>query len=117
MMCVPSAGPAGPGNLMALALVAALARAAAAEDLQALLDRMRDLSAVQTVYRDGVPHTDKQGRLLMEYDPDRSFFQIGVCLNAHADGRWLDAHFDHSVGFQTSDVCEAVTAFSTFERR
>lgn len=38
----------------------------------------RDLKAIQTVYRGGVPHTDKRGRLLMKYDPNRSFFQIGM---------------------------------------
>ena len=34
--------------------------------------------AVQTIYRGGVPHTDKRGRRMMEYEPERSFFQIGV---------------------------------------
>ncbi len=34
--------------------------------------------AVQTVYRDGVPHTDRHGRRMMEYDPERSFFPIGL---------------------------------------
>jgi hypothetical protein len=35
-------------------------------------------AAIQTIYGDGVPHTDKNGRLLMDYSEDRSFFQIGV---------------------------------------
>lgn len=35
-------------------------------------------AAVQTVYRGGAPHTDRNGRLLMSHDPQRSFFQIGV---------------------------------------
>jgi hypothetical protein len=35
-------------------------------------------SALVTVYRGGVPHTDKNGRLLRGYDPRRSFFQIGI---------------------------------------
>jgi hypothetical protein len=35
-------------------------------------------AAVQTIYGNGVPHTDKNGRLLMDYQADRSFFQTGV---------------------------------------
>lgn len=35
-------------------------------------------TAVQTVYRGGVPHTDRQGRLRMKYDPEKSFFPIGI---------------------------------------
>ena len=35
-------------------------------------------TAVQTVYRNGVPHTDRQGRVMTEYDPDRSFLPIGI---------------------------------------
>ncbi len=62
-------------------LLAARCSSAQAEDLQKLLDKMRDLNAVQTVYRRGVPHTDKQGRLLMQYDAERSFFQIGIWGN------------------------------------
>lgn len=54
---------------------------AAAEDrdpAQAVLDRMRDINAIQSVYMDGVPHTDAQGRMMMRYDPKRSFLQIAV---------------------------------------
>ena len=54
---------------------------AGAEDVQKLLDKMRDFNAVQVVYRQGVPHTDKRGRPLMQYDPARSFFQIGIWGN------------------------------------
>ncbi|BBO33616.1 hypothetical protein [Lacipirellula parvula] len=35
-------------------------------------------SPVQTVHRSIVPHTDKNGRALTEYDPQRSFFPIGM---------------------------------------
>ena len=35
-------------------------------------------AAVGTIYREAVPHTDKNGRRLMQFDPRRSFFQIGV---------------------------------------
>jgi hypothetical protein len=33
--------------------------------------------AIQTIYRDGVPHTDKKGIRLFKYDPERSLFPIG----------------------------------------
>ena len=58
-----------------------LCRLAGAQDVQKLLDKMRNFNAVQVVYRQGVPHTDKRGRLLMQYDPARSFFQIGIWGN------------------------------------
>ena len=35
-------------------------------------------AAVQTIYRGGVPHTDKNGRRIQKFDTNRSFFQIGV---------------------------------------
>ena len=38
-------------------------------------------AAIQTIYRRGVPHTDKTGRRLMAYDAGRSFFQIGIWGN------------------------------------
>lgn len=34
--------------------------------------------AIQTPYPDGVPHTDRQGRLHLEFDPDVSFFPVGL---------------------------------------
>jgi len=36
---------------------------------------------VQTIYREGVPHTDRRGLPLMKYDPERSFFPISI-MNA-----------------------------------
>lgn len=35
-------------------------------------------TAVQTVYRGGVPHTDRQGQAMIEYDPERSFLPLGI---------------------------------------
>jgi hypothetical protein len=32
--------------------------------------------AVQTVHQDGVPHVNRQGRILDQYDPDQSFFML-----------------------------------------
>lgn len=52
-----------------------------AQDLDALLKGMQDFNSVQVVYRQGVPHTDKNGNLLMKYDPQKSFLQIGVWGN------------------------------------
>ena len=37
--------------------------------------------AVQQVYRAGVPHTDPRGRRRTAYDPQHSFFQIGIWGN------------------------------------
>jgi len=34
--------------------------------------------AVQTWYVNGVPHTDKNGSILTKYDPEKSFFPIGM---------------------------------------
>ena len=44
--------------------------------------------ARQTPYLDGVPHTDRQGRVRFAYDPERSFFPIGLwnaILNAETE--------------------------------
>lgn len=51
-----------------------------AEDdaLKKSLDAQRNFNAVQTVYRAGVPHTDRQGNMRMQYDPQKSFFPIGL---------------------------------------
>ncbi len=38
--------------------------------------------AVQTVHRDGVPHTDRNGKRLLRFDPERSFFPIGTWGNS-----------------------------------
>ncbi|MCT7977400.1 hypothetical protein [Laspinema olomoucense] len=36
------------------------------------------LNAVQSVYQNGVPHTDKMGRSLINFDAERSFFPICI---------------------------------------
>ncbi|MBL4721973.1 MAG: hypothetical protein JKY20_12700, partial [Alphaproteobacteria bacterium] len=36
------------------------------------------IDAVQTQYQNGAPHTDRQGRVLLAYDSDRSFFPIVI---------------------------------------
>ncbi len=41
-------------------------------------DAQRNINAVQTVYRKGVPQIDAHGRLLLKYDPNRSIFPIGI---------------------------------------
>lgn len=69
--------------LAALTLLATLP--ACAQDPDALLKAMSDFNAVQVVYRQSVPHTDKNGNLLVKYDPQRSFFQIGVWGNPYGE--------------------------------
>ncbi|MEN6549445.1 MAG: hypothetical protein ABFE07_25650, partial [Armatimonadia bacterium] len=54
-----------------------------AQNLDALLKASSDFNAVQSIYRHGVPHTDKNGDLLATYDPNRSFFQIGIWGNPY----------------------------------
>ena len=63
----------------ALALLFALP--ARGQDADALLKAMSDFNAVQVIYRAGAPHTDKNGNQLAKYDPQRSFFQIGIWGN------------------------------------
>jgi len=74
-----------------------------AQDIQKALDKMRNFNAVQTVYRGGVPHTDKNGGRLMTYDAERSFFQIGVWGNPY--GKIYGYEYDLKVltdaGFNT----------------
>jgi len=70
-----------PLSVCALILGVALhpmAPVGAADAQQETLDAQRDFNAVQVVYRAGVPHTDKRGQVLMQYDPARSFLQIGI---------------------------------------
>ncbi len=45
-------------------------------------------TAIQTLYRNGVPHTDSQGHVMTEYDPERSFLPIGIY------GVGLDSDFE-----------------------
>ncbi len=65
---------------------------AGAEDLDQLLKASSNLNAVQVIYRQGVPHTDKNGNLLTKYDPRRSFFQIGSWGNPY--GKVYDIDYD-----------------------
>lgn len=79
------------------------AGAVMAQDLETLLRNMQDFNAVQVVYRDGVPHTDRNGNLLTRYDPERSFFQIGVWGNPYGDiyGTNYDLKTLTEAGFNT----------------
>ncbi len=78
-------------------------RLSAAENAEELLHKMRDFNAVQSIYRRAVPHTDRRGRLLMAYDPDRSFFQIGVWGNPYGKiyGRTYDLKVLTAAGINT----------------
>lgn len=66
---------------IALPNVVRTAVAAEAKKQQAPPEKQRSFEAVQTLYSQGVPHTDPRGNLLMQYDPRRSFFQIGIWGN------------------------------------
>lgn len=46
---------------------------------------MRNLNAVQQVYRAAVPHVDARGQTLTKYDPRRSFFPIGIWSATHGE--------------------------------
>lgn len=54
---------------------------------------LRDYRAIQTLYRNGVPHTDKNGTRRTTYTPGVSFFPIGV-LNAPSPGVSLNFDYD-----------------------
>lgn len=90
-------------TLTAVALLLLLTGAALAQDLETLLRQMQDLNAVQVIYRGGVPHTDKNGNVLTQYDPERSFFQIGVWGNPYGEiyGTNYDLKTLTDAGFNT----------------
>lgn len=60
------------------------------KDADALLKTVQNRQAVQDVYRLGVPHTDKNGNLLQQYDPLRSFFQIAIWGNPFGKAYGVD---------------------------
>jgi hypothetical protein len=66
------------------------------------------LGAVQSMYRDGVPHTDRRGRLLSRYDPARSFFPIGIYhgLSGEFRGRHYGMAALRDAGFNTVHAWE-----------
>ncbi len=68
-------------RMLAVILAVGLSASVRAEDVRDPLEKMRDFNAVQTVYRNGVPHTDKNGNRLMAYDPEHSFFQVAIWGN------------------------------------
>jgi hypothetical protein len=76
---------------------------AGAQDLDKLLKASFDLNAVQVIYRQGVPHIDKNGNRLMKYDPRRSFFQIAVWGNPFGEiyGYNYDLKVVSDAGFNT----------------
>jgi len=69
-----------------------------------LKEKQRDINAVRFVYQDHVPHTDRQGRQLNAYDPQKSFFQIGawgVPMPGKIMGEEVDWAELKSAGFNT----------------
>lgn len=67
-----------------------------------------EIGAVQSVYRDGVPHTDRQGRPLNDFDPDRSFFPIGIYHGVAGEfrGRRYDLGVAREAGFNAVHMWE-----------
>lgn len=89
--------------LTAAVLLGALAGPVLAQDVDALLKGMQDFNSMQVHYRQGVPHTDKNGNLLLKYDPQKSFIQIGVWGNpwGEAYGVNYDLKVLTDAGFNT----------------
>ncbi len=91
-------------SMLITGVLAASGGGAYGDDVQDTLNKQRDLNAVQLVYRDGVPHTDRRGRRMMEYDRERSFFQIGL-WGVSPPGQLYDYYYDWAVlteaGFNT----------------
>jgi hypothetical protein len=65
-------------------------------------------AAVQTVYQDGVPQTDRHGVRLDHYDPERSFLPIGLyhALNGELHGRKYQFADYVKAGFNTAHLWE-----------
>jgi hypothetical protein len=57
--------------------------------------------AIQTVYQQQVPHTDRTGRLMTEFDADRSFFPLVLyhALQGEYDGVRYELKDDAAAGF------------------
>ncbi len=68
-------------------------------------EQRRNLSAVQTIYRRGVPQLTKHGQVLMKYDPKRSFLPVGMWGVPLPDKAYYGHRYDWSVlkraGFNT----------------
>lgn len=60
-------------------------------------------TAQQVMFRDGVPHTDRLGRLRRDYDPAASFFPIGIYHAVHGEafGQQHDLGIFKSAGYNT----------------
>jgi len=83
-----------PSSVLAILLAVNSATAA---------DFSRD--AIQTIYRQGVPHTDKTGVFRTTYDPASSFLQIGMWgtpLHGTEAGHFYDWQQLKSAGFNTA---------------
>ena len=59
-----------------------------ADEFDNMYNGQRDFNAIQSIYTEGVPHTDKNGNVLLEYDKEKSFFQIGSWGVPQEDGEY-----------------------------
>jgi len=74
------------------------------DELSAAERAMRSANAIQVIYRQGVPHTDRQGRRLNKYEAGNSFFPIGM-WGAPMPGEYYGSRYDwadlKNAGFNT----------------
>lgn len=64
--------------------------------------------AIQAIYQDGVPHTDRQGAPLDHFDPEHSFLPIGLyhAVNGDLHGRTYRFQDFADAGFNTLHLWE-----------
>ena len=75
-----------------------------ADEFETTRKNQRNFNSIQLIYQDGVPHTDKTGNILMEYDKEKSFFTIaawGVPLHGEQYGEMYDWQLLKDAGFNT----------------
>ena len=67
-----------------------------------------DIGSVQNFYNDGVPHTDRRGRLLKKYDPARSFLPLAIyhALAGDHHGKRYDLAVLSAAGFNAAHLWE-----------
>ena len=65
--------------------------------------KMTHETDIQKIYLNGVPHFDKQGDLLLKYNPERSFFTVGLwgAPNGEVYGINYDWQVFKDMGFNT----------------
>lgn len=67
-----------------------------------------EIASVQNFYTEGVPHTDRRGRLLQDYDPARSFLPLAIyhALAGDHHGKHYDPAVLSAAGFNAAHLWE-----------